>query len=699
MQLTERARARRLLVSVSALLTCVSTDVLAGVTFTDIAEGDQAGISYRRIKSPTSALFDAIKLRPVYAFNDMVESPFRSRGAPGVAVLDYDGDGDLDILVTNGPGRANSLYQNQLAQGGGLTFVDVAGAAGIATVSMDATGVCYGDIDNDGDDDLLILGRMEPNKLFINKGDGTFEDFSGPSGLGGGFLGHTSCSMGDIDGDGLLDIIVSNTFDWSRMDAIFLDLFGFNHENQLYLNQGGNVFQDVSESSGLRTLENVPPKSGTISWGVSMVDYDLDGDVDIMHADDQAAMLPSFLAGYDRGFVQIFNNDGSGQFANVTRSAGAAQPMAWMGLSYGDINCDGNMDFFATNIGAYLIPQQGGSVPPNIASSQWFLGNGAGGFAMAGAPPPFGSGLGALVATPFGWGTSMADVDNDGDTDIVFSGGMDQGALIYGDNPGVVLLNDDCTGSFTWDRDATASSAERTQRSEVIGMAVGDLDNDGFVDVVYAASQYAPPDRFPLVPFFRDYSPAPGWGSPFDAVAMHVPTFTPLGTLEFEWAGQEPEDGHLFVLKNSGNANNWVKAKLTGSVGITTGGRSNRSGIGAVVFFTPDGGKRVMSPVLGGSSHQSQNALEQSFGLGTATSGTLEVLWQGGTKNRLYDVGAGERVRFPEIPCDYTAPISKGAYTTCVTVSLTKLVRANVINRVERDRLRASALRAYDEAH
>jgi hypothetical protein len=682
-----------LIVPVSTLLLCITSDVMAGVTFTDIAEGDHAGIAYRRIRSQISGLFDAIKLRPVYSFNDNVNTPFRSRGAPGVAVFDYDRDGDLDLYVTNGPGRANSLYQNRLKQGGGLTFVDVGTSAGVGATSMDSTGVCYGDVDNDGDDDLLVLGRMEPNKFFVNNGNGTFTDATTASGLGGGFISHTSCSMGDINGDGKLDIAVSNTFDWARMDAIFVDLFGYNDANQLYVNQGGNAFSDVSASSGFLELENVPPGSSTISWGIAMVDYDLDGDMDIMHTDDQAAILPSFLSGYDRGFIQIHRNDGTGKFTTVTKAAGTNSPGAWMGLSYGDINCDGNMDMFATNIGAYLIPQQGGSEPPTIASSQWFYGSPEGRFQMTGSGPPFpGPGFGSLVATPFGWGTGMSDFDNDGDTDIVFSGGMDQGALLYGDNPITVLLSDDCNGFFTFDRAATASVGERAERSEIIGSALGDLDDDGFVDMVHVAAQFAPPTRFPLVPFFQK------WGSPFDAVANHVPTFTPIGGDDFEWNGLETDDGTLFVLKNSGNANKWVKAKLTGAVGLTSKGKVNRSGIGAVVFFTPDGGKRVMAPVLGGSSHESEHALEQAFGLGTAAKGTFEVMWPGGVRNRLYDVAAGERVKLPEIPCSFTTTDSLKNYRMCVNTALGDLAQKNVITNAERDRLRDSALKAYTDS-
>src|SRR5262249_54491152 len=160
------------------------------------------------------------------------------------------------------------------------------------------------DIDNDGDEDILVLGRMEPSRLFENNGDGTFTDISTMAGVGLTARGHTSCTMGDINNDGLLDIFISNTFDWSSLNAIFKDLYGYNHPNELYLNLGGNVFSDVSDSSGSTSLFAVPPGNATISWATAMVDYDQDGDVDIWHADDQGAMPPSTFQGVDRGFLQ-----------------------------------------------------------------------------------------------------------------------------------------------------------------------------------------------------------------------------------------------------------------------------------------------------------------------------------------------------------------------------------------------------------
>lgn len=668
------------LVVTGASLTAASASA-APITFHNFAEDPNANITYRRARSTIDSIFDAIKLRPYMAAPELAASPLKSRGAPGVALIDYDGDGDLDIYVTNGPGRPNSLYQNQLAQTGQLAFVDVAVAAGVGATAQDSTGVCFGDIDNDGDPDLLVLGRMESNRLFRNEGNGTFTDITASSNVGGGVRGHTSCSMGDLNGDGLLDIFVANSFDWSRQDAIHVNRFSYNHANQLYFNKGNNVFEDVSESSGILVLENVPPGDATITWGVALVDYDQDGDLDIIHADDQAALTTAGFAGIDRGVIQVFNNDGTGKFTNVTRAAGLAnEPTSWMGLAFGDLNHDGHLDFFATSVGDYLARQQGAPLPEGHDSSSWFLGGPDGTFVRPG--------VGDLVVTPFGWGAEAVDYDNDGDTDIIYYGGMDVAPYIQADNPGIILANDG-KANFTWDRAATAASAEFVLRQEVQGVAVGDLNGDGFVDIVHVSSAFSPPS-LPLVPAHWK------WGSVFDDTAFIVPTFTPIGPGEWEWSGVQLEDGFLGIQLNSAsNGNNWVKVDVRGTKGLTTNGRVNRDGIGAIVKFTPKKGKQAMSPVLGGSSYASQRALTQYFGMGKAKEGMIEVLWPGGVRTRLYKVKPGEHITIPEIPCDPAGTWNKKKdYEACVDGALSELTD---LDPDFRKRLRKSALDAYKD--
>jgi enediyne biosynthesis protein E4 len=675
----------------------------SGIVYDDIAAGDGAGITYRRAPSATKAAYDAQLLAPLYDLRNALATPLKPFGQPGIALFDYDDDGDLDIYVTNGPGTHNSLYQNQRVGSGQTTFVEMAIDAGVDATDMDSTGVCYGDVDNDGDHDLLVLGRMESNRFFQNEGDGSFTEITATSGLGGGVLGHTGCSMGDINGDGLLDVFVANSFDWSRKEAIITELFGYNHPNQLFVNQGGNTFADVSVSAGIRNLGPVPSptENSTITWASAMVDYDLDGDLDIMHADDQAGQAPSQFRGIDRGFIQIFSNDGAGNFANVTFQSGTAfVAEAWMGLAYGDINCDGAMDMFGTSVGDYMDPQLvGAPIPLEFNSSIWHLGTPVG-FFQRGT-------FGELVSTPFGWGTGMADYDNDGFTDIVFYGGMDVGMMIDLSNPGTILHNQGCSGQMAWDKAATAPSAGVVGRSETFGVALGDLNDDGFVDITHVAAQYAGPSvgvtqylnlRFMPTPIPN----VPGPPSPFNASANFVPMVTTVGPdIEGEWNGYQMSPGMLGVeLSSANNGNGYVKATLRGSVGDTDDGKVNRDAIGAVVFFRPDGGQQVMSPVLGGSSHASQHDLTQMFGLGAAAKGTVEVLWPGGVRNRLYDVASGERVTLPEIPCSFNGTwANRDVYKQCVTKALNDLKHVGAVNNAQRLRARASALRAYDDTH
>ncbi|NJL26740.1 MAG: VCBS repeat-containing protein [Thermoanaerobaculia bacterium] len=389
-----------------------------GVRFHDVAAEPGSGIGFERVPSARDAIFDALKQEPFFIFpDDAARAPHKPRGAPGVAIFDYDRDGDLDLYVTNGPGAANALYANQLAQTGRLGFVDVAVAAGVAASDQDSSGVCFGDIDNDGDHDLMVLGSIEPNRLFENRGDGTFRDITQTAGVGGGELSSSSCAMGDVDGDGRLDLFVANTHtSWVNQFGIVIP-FVFNEHNQLYLNTGGNVFRDVSDSSGIENQAGFPAENAgaaSLTWAVAIVDYDLDGDADILTFDDQGVVPHPSIGGLNYGIIHLFDNDGSGAFTDRTVEADLDHPGNWMGVSFGDFDCNGRLDFFATNVGDY--PGAVGPAAPypvGTLSSKWYLQQAGGSFVDPG--------LGALKATVFGWGTSAFDYDNDGDTDVFFS--------------------------------------------------------------------------------------------------------------------------------------------------------------------------------------------------------------------------------------------------------------------------------------
>ncbi len=651
-------------------------------TFTDIAAGDNAGITYRRTPSRQNEQAEALRQAPTFNMFTPPSYPMKPTGAPGVAVLDYDGDGDQDIYVTNGPGTANSLYSNQLQETGQVTFVDVAESAGVGATDQDSAGVAYGDTDNDGDLDLMVLSTTgDPNRFFENQGDGTFVDITAQSGLGEAGMFSSGASMGDINGDGLLDIVVSNSFtDWNDSDpATFGNAYERHVPNQLFLNQGNNEFVDVSATSGFQDLTSMPEEiadEASVTWAIAMVDYDLDGDMDIIQGDDQT---PSPTP--QHGFIRVFENDGTGQFTDVTVDVNTDMTGFWMGFSFGDFNSDGNLDFFATNLGDYIFGVDESTL--GMATSRWFLGEDDGTFT---APD-----LGELVTTPYGWGTSTLDYDNDADTDIIFHGGADLGVRFDGSNPGALLQNDGAA-NFSYDAEALADSTNHTRR-HAQGTAVGDLNNDGFVDMVSVSSMNVP-ESVPMLPYDVRY------GSAFDDTAMFLPMGVPTGVPgELAWTDVTLSQGTLSVeINDATSSNDGVAFEVLGTVGLTEAGRVNRSGIGAVVTFTPEGGETAMNPIMGGSSFASQDSLIANFGLGTAESGTVEVMWNGGVRNRLYDVQAGETLVLPEIPVSYDGEFaSANDYQRQVDSALDDLVAAEVLTQTESDRFFASSVRAYME--
>lgn len=661
----------------------------------DIARQETANLAYHRTPSASSVVWDQIVAGGALTFEMLAITPLKWRGAPGVALLDHDGDGDLDIYVTNGPGTANSLFSSQLEETGELTFRDVAQTAGVGATDQDSSGVCFGDTDNDGDHDLFVLSNFGPNRFFENRGDGSFSDLSTFSNLGNDNKSSMACSFGDVNGDGLLDIVVANSWDDMSNQFGLVIPFEFNQHNQLYLNLGDNLFADVSAASGIEDLrsfapgfEGLPP----ITWAIAMVDYDLDGDMDIVQACDQAGVPRAVFGGVDLGFIFLLENDGSGHFTDVTPEKGTHEVGEWMGLSFADVDHDGHLDMFATNVGDWALttvtpldPVYGAGLIYNLgdSTSRWFLGGEGGVFTDPG--------VGELVGTPFGWGTSMADYDNDGDTDIVYHGGMGIGPVVHLDNMGVMLENDG-SGHFTYDREALAESTDH-QRRVVHGMAMGDLNGDGFSDIV-SVSSFDVQASIPITPY------RVRWGAPFDGQVGYQTTFLPTETLgSWVYSGIERNiDGSLSVEINSAdNGNHWLKVEVLGTVDLLRSGRVNRDGIGATVKVTPWGGEPTLHPILGGASYASQDSLVAEVGLGSARRATVEVLWPGGARNRLYHVEAGAEILFPEIPCSFADPAPYGAYLSCVLTALRELDELEVLPQGESFHFLTSAIRAYVE--
>jgi hypothetical protein len=656
---------------------------LGGITFHNMATAEN-GIAYERGPSTTKALVLELQQRGNASLGTLLfDYPMKSNGAAGVALLDYDGDGDVDLYVTDGPGKDNSLYRNRLAEDGHFSLELVPGAAGATATEQDSTGTCFGDIDNDGDEDLLVLGRQQEKRLFENQG-GQFVDITHRD---GSEIAHfddatpASCAMGDVNGDGLLDIFVGDTFDWASKAAIVFEPWALNEYNQLYLNQGGNRFKDVSAASGIQNFRD-------ITWGVTMFDWDGDGDVDILTANDQGAIPLFKYGGINRGFVRFYQNDGSAHFTDVTAKSGLTWPGDYMGFAVADYDGNGTIDFYATNVGDWIEILFGLPYTNGDLTSRWFLNDGKGHFADPGVNAE-------VLASGWSWGTSALDYDNDGDFDIVSYGGFDTGPIVDRSNPRT-LLNNDGHAHFHVDFNAYDGSVDALRRNDH-GVATGDLNGDGFEDIV-SVSDVEGASFFPTVayPF--------GPGGPYQGKASLIPSWIPQPDATFTWSGVQLLPGTLAIEMNSGgNGNNSVNVETVGTVGITTGGtggKTNRDGIGSLVRFTKISGGTASQPILGGSSHASEDSLVAHFGLAKARRGMVEVVWQGGVRNRLYAVKAGERVRFPEIPCDFGIQWpNKTAYTTCVDKALGEIQSAGVLSAGEAARFRSSALHAYDLTH
>lgn len=656
------------------------------VFFRDIVKDSESGINYERTPSLREEIAETIRQNPPFIITQTPAFlPIKGRGAPGIAVFDYDNDGDEDIYVTNGPGTANSLYSNQHIETGATSFIDMANTAGVSLIEQDGNGVCVGDIDNDGDRDLVVLGAGQENRLFENLGDGSFKDISYSSNIAidGDITYSSGCSMGDINGDGLIDIFIANTTDWNNMFAIIaVEPFALNQQNQLLLNNGDNSFTDVSVQSGITNLSVYPEGASGVTWAVTLIDYDKDGDLDIITLDDQATFPSAVQGGVDRGVIHVLANDGLGIFTDVSLSSGLGNPGDWMGLAFGDFNCDSNIDFFASNAGDYA-PQLMvvGDYPLGAMASRWFLGQDNATFSDPG--------VGDLKSSHFGWGAVAEDFNNDGDTDILYHGGLGIANVIV-NTPAVYLDNIDCSASFSTENPFLDSPNHNLRN--VMGVASGDFNNDGFTDVVSVSNFNTDPGtlllNYPVL-----------WDSVYDEGANFVPAFLPTEIEgEYFWAGFSFPNGDLSIEINDGNSNEWIKVKLIGSSGLVTGGQVNRDGVGALVTFNNDRHAITqLKTVLAGSSYASQSSEQLIFGLGRVKTGFIDIKWPSGTKNRLYNVAAKESIVFPEIPCDYSDhSVEQSDYIICVKGALRELENEGVVSSEQKLRFFRSAVKAYN---
>ena len=524
---------------------------LNGVQFTDITRS--AGITFEHVSSPDKRY--------------IVESM-----SGGVALLDYDNDGLLDIYFVNSltvdllksNGKTKSaLYRNN----GDGTFSDVTAKAGIGDVGW-GMGAAVGDYNNDGFTDLYVT-CVGPNHLFKNNGDGTFTDVTKTAGVSDPRW-SAGASFVDYDNDGKLDLMVANyvAFDFNNLPE-----FGKGRTCQykgipvqcgprglpgdgdsLFHNDGDGKFSDVSKKAG------VSDPNGYYGMGIICSDFDENGLVDIFVANDST---PNFF----------YKNNGNGTFEEIGFLSGTAvnengSEQGSMGVTVGDYDHDGKFDLFMTNF--------------DDDYNTLYHNNGKLSFTDVSYAAKV-----AAVSLPYvGWGTKFFDYDNDGWVDLfVANGHVYPQIQTYRQRNFIHRNNRDGTFSEVAQQLGAPFSEKRAGR----GVAFGDIDNDGDVDIV-------------------------------------------INNL----------DGPPTVLRNDGgNANNSILIKLIGV-------KSNRSAIGARVKVV-SGDLIQKDEVRSGDSYISQSDLRLDFGLEKRTKIDLvEVHWPSGAVDKITDAKINSIVTIKE---------------------------------------------------
>src|SRR5213082_1488667 len=393
---------------------------------------------------------------------------------PGCAFLDYDNDGWMDIyLVNSGPcdfytpatPLRNALYRNNHD----ATFTDVTQKAGVPGNAY-GMGVAVGDYDRDGWPDLYVT-QYPHSILYHNNGDGTFTDVTAKAGVGAPGWG-TSAVWFDYDNDGRLDLFVCRYVDFDKSKNIFC---GYGPTNArwyckptpykampcwLFHNNGDGTFTDVSKESGIA-------QSMAKAWGVVACDINNDGWMDLFVANDTE---PNFLFVNRKGKFEE-----EGLFAGVAYSA-AGRTRSGMGVDAADYDQDGWVDLFVSNVDQEMF-----SLYHNNKNET---------FSDFATP----TGIGPATKLMSGWGVKFFDYDNDGDLDLLLCNGHPDDK-IDGRVEGVKYLEPMLLYRNTGNGLKNVSAQGGAIFSKPLagrGMAIGDFDNDGAVDVLISVNDGAP---------------------------------------------------------------------------------------------------------------------------------------------------------------------------------------------------------------
>jgi len=384
-------------------------------------------------------------------------SPFvrtNGEGFAGMAWLDYDNDGDLDVFILNENGSSSALMRNN----GDTTFTDVTVAAN-AVITTGSSAVVAGDIDNDGYTDLYVVGNgrffgpvQSLAVLLHNQGDGTFVNIANSAGVPGG-KSALSAAMADINNDGYLDLFVTAPGHLG---------FGFPPAEQdtdkLYLNNGNLTFTDITAAAGV--------SGGRGSCVNTFSHYDDDEFIDLfVGICNDVTLAPTPF--------HVYRNNGDNTFTDVAVAAKLDGGGYWMSSTMGDFNNDGYIDLFASNFGIganaphALYQNNGDGTYTNVASTD-------------------------LAEQEFSWGGTAADFDNDGWLDLFYVGST---PLNGPRNPGRLFMND---GSGNLIQDNTAHGLDLSNRN-TSGITSPDYDNDGFADVMIVTAPYMGTDGAPVL--------------------------------------------------------------------------------------------------------------------------------------------------------------------------------------------------------